>query len=302
MLMGGIAITLFAGLVALALITGVKYAEDACHLVGFANCETEPQRSLIAQIAAATFGNNSILFFVDPGGDRAVLLLAANTAFNGFPLLGSVLAKDGYAPKALSTRGDRLIFSNGVIALSIVAAAIIVVYQANVTALIQLYIIGVFTSFTLGQIGMVKHWIGILRRGGAQPEGRHRRAPHQRRRCAVFTAVVLIIVTITKFTHGAWLVFVIMPILWFLMLGVNRYYRDVVEGARDRPSHAVRCRGRPRDRAGRADAEAGAQGTRLRDRSTAHLARSGARLDRREVDDEAREGVGRSRTSRCRSA
>ena len=87
-----------------------------------------------------------------------MLLLAANTAFNGFPLLGSVLATDRYAPKSLATRGDRLIFSNGVIALAVTAAVILVVFQADVTALIQLYIIGVFTSFTLGQTGMVRHW------------------------------------------------------------------------------------------------------------------------------------------------
>jgi amino acid transporter len=226
MAMGLIAITLFAGLVVVALITGVHYAEDACHLIGFTNCETEPQRSLIAQIAAATFGNFSIPFFIIQAATALVLLLAANTAFNGFPLLGAVLAKDGYAPKAMSTRGDRLIFSNGVIALSIAAIIITIVYQANVTALIQLYIIGVFTSFTLGQTGMVRHWLRELRQ-----------RPQDRRSIigalainafgAVLTAVVLIVVTITKFTHGAWLVFVIMPILWFLMLGVNRYYRDV---------------------------------------------------------------------------
>lgn len=226
MAMGLIAIILFAGLTIVALISGVHYAEDACHLIGFENCETEPQRSLMAQVAAATFGNNSIPFFVIQAATALVLLLAANTAFNGFPLLGAVLAKDGYAPKALSTRGDRLIFSNGVLALSVVAIVILIVYQADVTALIQLYIIGVFTSFTLGQTGMVRHWMGELRR-----------RPNDRRSIlgalainafgAVLTAVVLIVVTITKFTHGAWLVFVIMPILWVLMLGVNRYYRDV---------------------------------------------------------------------------
>src|SRR5665647_1890940 len=99
----GIAITLFSGVVILALITGVHYAEDACHLVGFIDCETVPQRSLIAQIASSTFGNNTIFFFIIQAATAAVLLLAANTAFNGFPLLGSVLATDRYAPKSLST-------------------------------------------------------------------------------------------------------------------------------------------------------------------------------------------------------
>ena len=224
--MGAIAITLFSGLVILALVAGVHYAEDACHLIGFVDCETIPQRSLVAQLAASTFGNNSIPFFVIQAATAAVLLLAANTAFNGFPLLGSVLATDRYAPKSLSSRGDRLIFSNGVIALAVVAAIITVVYQADVTGLIQLYIIGVFISFTLGQIGMVIHWRRMLREG-CDDRGTVWRGLTINALGAVMTASVLIVVTITKFTHGAWLVYVIMPILFTLMLGVNRYYRDV---------------------------------------------------------------------------
>jgi hypothetical protein len=226
LLMGGIAITLFSGLVVMALISGVKYVEDACNLVGFANCETTPQRSLIAQIAAATFGNNSILFFVIQAATALILLLAANTAFNGFPLLGGVLARDGYAPKALENRGDRLIYSNGVIALGLVAIGILAAFQANLTMLIQLYIIGVFVSFTLGQTGMVRHWIRLLR---TKPEktGNIRASLTINVIGAVFTFTVLIVVTITKFTHGAYLVFIAMPILYFLMIGVHRYYRDV---------------------------------------------------------------------------
>jgi len=225
-LMGGIAITLFAGLITMAVISGVHYAESACHLVGYVDCETVPQRSLMAQIAAATFGNNTILFFAIQAGTALVLLLAANTAFNGFPLLGSVLAKDGYAPKALETRGDRLIYSNGVLVLALMACIILIVYQADLTQLIQLYIIGVFISFTLGQSGMVVHWIKLLK---TKPDNAKsiRRSMSINITGAIFTGIVLIVVTITKFTHGAWLVFAVMPILYLLMLGVNRYYRDV---------------------------------------------------------------------------
>ncbi len=225
--MGSIAIILFSGLVAVALIAGVHYL-DCTELKDFVGCRPgdDPQRSLIAQMAAATFGNNSILFFVIQGATAAVLLLAANTAFNGFPLLGSVLATDRYAPKSLSTRGDRLIFSNGVIALAIVAALITVVYQADVTQLIQLYIIGVFISFTLGQTGMVRHWWRMLK-NGCDDRGAVWRGLAINALGAAMTATVLVIVTITKFTHGAWLVYVIMPVLFLLMLGVNRYYRDV---------------------------------------------------------------------------
>lgn len=223
--MGAIAITLFIGLTALALLSNVHYAENACHLVGFADCATTPQRSVIAQVAAAIFGNNTLLFFIVQAATAAVLLLAANTAFNGFPLLGSVLARDGYAPKSLNTRGDRLIYSNGVILLALVAAIILLVYQASLTSLVQLYIIGVFVSFTLGQSGMVKHWLRMIRTG----EGS--RTVYTSLGINLFgatlTFAVLVVVTITKFTHGAWLVYLVMPILGVLMAGVYRYYRDV---------------------------------------------------------------------------
>jgi amino acid transporter len=227
-LMGGIAITLFIGLTALALFSQVHYAENPCDLIGWEECATSPQRSLIAQIAAATFGNNSIMFFVLQAATAAVLLLAANTAFNGFPLLGSVLAKDSYAPKSLSTRGDRLIYSNGVLLLALFACIILVIYQANLTVLIQLYIIGVFVSFTLGQSGMVRHWLTLLK---TNPPNRASIIASLSINGfgALLTGVVLIVVTITKFTHGAWLVFVMMPVLFTLMLGVNRYYRDVAK-------------------------------------------------------------------------
>ncbi|MBM7506096.1 APC family permease [Agromyces aurantiacus] len=246
--MGAIAITLFAGLTALALISNVHYAEDPCHLIGWEACATEPQLSLMAQVAAATFGGDSVFFYVIQAATALVLLLAANTAFNGFPLLGSVLARDNYAPKSLSTRGDRLIFSNGVLILSLAATVILVVFQANLTVLIQLYIIGVFVSFTLGQTGMVRHWLRELSRlrhpsGSKRPGGRAamdaetgakplsagamRRALVINAVGAVMTAVVLVVVTVTKFTHGAWIVFVLMPILFLLMMGVHRYYRDV---------------------------------------------------------------------------
>lgn len=236
-LMGSIAACLFAGLTALALITGVHYAENPCDLIGF-DC-TNPQPSLMAQIASATFGGGSIAFFIVQAATACVLLLAANTAFNGFPLLGAVLARDGYAPKSLNTRGDRLVFSNGMILLGIAAIAVLVVFQAKLTTLIQLYIIGVFVSFSLGQIGMVRHWRRLLRgpvesKAGSGIDG----ASASDRRSAkigliinsagaVMTVLVLLIVTITKFTHGAYLVFFAIPILAFLMLGVKRYYRDV---------------------------------------------------------------------------
>ncbi len=241
-LMGGIAIVLFAGLTALALISGVHYAENACNLIGFTDCATQPQRSLMAQVAAATFGDNSIMFFVIQATTALVLLLAANTAFNGFPLLGSVLAKDGYAPKSLNTRGDRLIYSNGVLLLGLAAIVILAVFQANLTVLIQLYIIGVFVSFTLGQTGMVVHWRRELQK--PKPDrGLIWRGLAINALGAVMTAVVLVVVTVTKFTHGAWLVFLMMPVLFLLMLGVSRYYRDVAKEIEVDPTTTFGSRG-----------------------------------------------------------
>ena len=233
-LMGSIAIVLFIGIVALALISQVHYAESACDLQGFKNCTTAPQTSVISQIAAATFpGAGYFMFYVIQGTTALVLLLAANTAFNGFPLLGSVLARDSYAPKSLQTRGDRLVYSNGVLVLSGAAILLLVIYRANLTQLIQLYIIGVFVSFTLGQIGMVVHWTRMLR-DSTTPLTKNERGQVWRSRAinatgATFTGIVLIVVTITKFTHGAWLVFAIMPVLFFLMLRINRYYGQVAK-------------------------------------------------------------------------
>jgi amino acid transporter len=224
--MGIIAIVLFIGVTALALVARVHYAENACDLIGFVDCESTPQRSVIAQLAASVFGGGSIPFFIIQAATAAVLLLAANTAFNGFPLLGSVLADDSYAPKSLRTRGDRLVFSNGVIALALAAGVLLIVYQAELTQLIQLYIIGVFVSFTLGQTGMIVHWRRRLREGAPDRAGSIKGLIINGVGAAM-TATVLVIVTITKFTHGAWLVFAIMPVLFFVMLRINRYYARV---------------------------------------------------------------------------
>ncbi|HMG28856.1 MAG TPA: APC family permease [Jiangellaceae bacterium] len=235
--MGGLSIVMFSGITALALISDVRYTEEPCDLVGF-DCEANPQRTVIAQVAAATFGDGSIPFFYVQAAAALILVLAANTAFNGFPLLGSILAQHRYAPRQLHTRGDRLVFSNGILLLSIFAGVLIFSFDASVTRLIQLYIVGVFTAFTLGQTGMVRHWNSVLR-GSLRPE--ERRTVLRSRAIntvgATMTGVVLVIVTITKFTHGAWIVFVAMPILFLLMRGIRSHYDRVsAELAADDPS------------------------------------------------------------------
>ena len=226
-LMGATAVLMFLGTTWLALTAGVKYIEHPeIQLNNVDFFSTNPQQSLMAQIGIAVFGNGSLLFYILQAATAAVLLLAANTAFNGFPLLSSVLSKDGFAPKMLQTRGDRLVYSNGMLSLAAAAGGLILVYQASVTDLIQLYILGVFTSFSVGQIGMIRHW-----RRGIRENTISRKEAYSGLAIngfgAFLTSSVLVIVTLTKFTHGAWLVFIIMPALWILMYETKKYYAEV---------------------------------------------------------------------------
>ncbi|MBN9636396.1 APC family permease [Metapseudomonas otitidis] len=227
--MGVISITMFAGVTALALIAHTRVVENTCDLVGFpGDCNTDPQRTVIAQIAAAVFGNNSIMFFYMQAATALILILAANTAYNGFPLLSSILAQDRYLPRQLHTRGDRLAYSNGILLLAVIAGGLIYAFDGSATRLIQLYIVGVFTSFTLCQAGMVRHWNRQL----ADATTRAQRYRIHRARAinafgACFTGVVLVVVMITKFTHGAYLVVIAIPVLCVLMQSIHRHYAAV---------------------------------------------------------------------------
>jgi amino acid transporter len=231
-MLGLLAVTMFAGITALALVADVHVAINTCDLVGFpGNCVTDPQRTVIAQIGAAIFGgDHSVGFFYIQAVSALILVLAANTAFNGFPLLGSVLAQDRYLPRQLHTRGDRLVFSNGILVLAGFAMLLIWAFDASVTRLIQLYIIGVFTSFTLGQLGMVRHWNRSLRT--EQDPAERRRMMRSRLINATggtVTGVVLVIVLIEKFLLGAWIVVVAMPLIFWTMRSIHRHYTRVAE-------------------------------------------------------------------------
>ena len=230
--MGVLAIAMFVGITALAVLAKVRIAENTCDLIGFAgNCRTDPQRTVIAQLAAAVFGgDHNFAFYYLQATTALILILAANTAFNGFPLLASILAKDRYLPRQLHTRGDRLAFSNGIILLAVVSGGLIVAFDASVTRLIQLYILGVFTSFTLSQAGMVRHWNRALAAGPSGAErARIRRSRVINAVGAVLTALVLVIVAVTKFTGGAYLVVIAVPVLFILMRGIRRHYDTVRE-------------------------------------------------------------------------
>jgi amino acid transporter len=235
LLMGTIAVTMFVGITVLALIAKVHITDPTSSTCDFANpppgCGHTPQRTVIAQVASAIFGGpHSIGFFYIQATTALILVLAANTAFNGFPLLGAILARDKNLPGQLNNRGDRLSYSNGIIALAVVAAGLIAIYKADVTRLIQLYIIGVFTSFTLGQTGMVRHWNRNLRN---ETDSAERRRMVRSRLINGFGAslsgVVLVIVIVTKFTKGAYLVLIAMPILYALMRAINKHYQRVAD-------------------------------------------------------------------------
>jgi len=225
-IMGGLTIVIFVGITALALITKVHVAADASQLVGAP--DGYAQKTVIAQVAGAVFGLDSLGFYAVQAFTAAILIMAANTAFNGFPILASILAKDGFLPRQMSRRGDRLVFSNGVVILAALSIALLWFFDANTTRLIQLYIIGVFASFTLSQAGMVRHWL-TLRPSVTAPADRRRlvRSLGINALGAATTMLVLVIVLITKFTHGAWIVVIAMPLVFGMMTAVRRHYDRV---------------------------------------------------------------------------
>jgi amino acid transporter len=223
-MLGIIAVSMFAGVTALALVSHVHICPSA------ASClpHVQDQRTVIAQVGRAVFGDTSPLFYILQLVTALILVLAANTAFNGFPVLASILSRDGFLPRQLRTRGDRLAYSNGILLLSGFAILLIVIFQASPTRLIQLYIIGVFVSFTCSQSGMIRHWNRLL---PAVTDRATRRRMRRSRTIntigACFTGVVLVIVLISKFASGAWIVVVAMPVIWLTMRGIHRHYEDV---------------------------------------------------------------------------
>jgi amino acid transporter len=234
--MGALTVAMFVGITAFALITGVHVAADPAQLVGAP--PGYEQRTVIGQVAGAIFDYHSLGFYAILAFTAAILVLAANTAFNGFPILASILGEDGFLPRQFSRRGDRLVFSNGIVILALFAALLIWAFDASTTALIQLYIIGVFVSFTLSQAGMVVHWTRLL----ADPQPDHERPAMMKRARAInaigaaVTAVVLLIVLITKFTHGAWIVVLAMPAVFWVMTAIRRHYDRVDAELRPGPA------------------------------------------------------------------
>jgi amino acid transporter len=206
--LGAIAISLFLGVSYLAVHTHARPSETV---------------SLISEIARATFpasSSTSFLYYAVQATTFAILILAANTSYQGFPRLAAVLAQDRFFPRQFVNLGDRLVYSNGIVALAGLASLLIWIFHANVISLIHLYVIGVFTAFTLSQAGMVRYW-------------HRRKEPGWQRRIAingvgaVTTGLVTLLVVETKFLAGAWMVTVAVPALIGLFFLVNRHYRKV---------------------------------------------------------------------------
>jgi amino acid transporter len=235
LLLGTIAITMLLGVVFLAHETNIKYAEDpATQLIDPATGEPVgagyDQHTVIGQLAKTVFDQFPFMFYLTVAATGVILILAANTAFNGFPVLASILARDGFLPRQLHSRGDRLAFSNGIILLAGFAIVLILAFNAEVTRLIQLYIVGVFVSFVLSQTGMIRHWTRLL---VTETDPAVRR--HMKRSRAInafglgMTAVVLVIVLLTKFLAGAWIAILSMAVIFFVMRGIQHHYDHVVK-------------------------------------------------------------------------
>jgi amino acid transporter len=234
LLLGVIAITMMVSIIVLAKQMGLRYVDP--HHFEQLSRDGQPvtdgydQNPVIAQIADAVFSDFPAGFYFVVTVTGIILVLAANTAFNGFPVLGSILAKDGLAPRALGSRGDRLAYSNGIVFLAVMAIALIIAFDAQVTRLIQLYIVGVFVSFNLSQLGMIRHWTRHL--ATEQDPAERRRMQRSRVINGIglsFTAVVLVIVLITKFLAGAWIAILAMVFFYLVMRGIRRHYDSVEE-------------------------------------------------------------------------
>jgi len=223
---GVISMAMFIAITWLALTTNVRVTEDDNNIIGLPSGET--QQTVIVQIASAVFGSGTAVVIAVAIATVLILVVAANTSFNGFPVLGSVLSRDGYLPRQMHKRGDRLAFSNGILVLAAAAIVLVAAFGADLHSLIQLYILGVFVSFTLTQLGMVRHWTQVLRSDGNP--SRLRRAKYGRvinLTGFLLTGTVLVIVLITKFTRGAWIVVVALALLILVMLAIKRHYELV---------------------------------------------------------------------------
>ncbi len=229
-MLGGIAVTMLAGIILLSNLTGLKLTDPhgGSHFTENGHPVQAEADTVMGQLAGTVFGDFPPAFYFIIIATFVILFLAANTAFNGFPVLGSILAKDGYLPRALYTRGDRLAYSNGILSLAAAAITLVLVFNASVTALIQLYVVGVFVSFTVSQLGMMRHWTRHLKTE-TDPKVR----VHMQRSRAInaigltMTGIVLAIVLAAKFIYGAWMAIAAMAVVFAVMRSIRGHYEKV---------------------------------------------------------------------------
>jgi amino acid transporter len=247
LILGLISTALMLSIVSLARMTGLQYVEDPARQIAGAGPDYV-QATVTAQLAAAVFDDFPFGFYFVLIFTALILVLAANTAYNGFPMLGSILAQDRYLPRQLHTRGDRLAFSNGILFLAGFAIVLIVGFKAETTRLIQLYIVGVFVSFTLSQAGMVRHWNRLLRtERDVRVKVRMYRSRAINAFGTVMTGFVLLLVLSTKFIHGAWISIAAMAVIFATMRAIRGHYDTVareLEPTEERPvlparNHAI---------------------------------------------------------------
>ena len=232
-LLGALAVTMLMSIVVLARNMGLKYVDphDLDRLTeadGSELPEGYDQHTVVAQLAKAVFSDFPPGFYFVLAMTGIILILAANTAFNGFPVLGSILARDGFAPRQLGSRGDRLAYSNGILFLAGLAMVLILAFNAETTRLIQLYIVGVFVSFNLSQLGMIRHWTRLLK---TEDDSSSRRRMFRSRLINTFglgmTAVVFVVVLLTKFLAGAWIAILAMVVFYAILRAIRRHYDRV---------------------------------------------------------------------------
>jgi len=202
--------------------------------IGAVPSETE---TVISQLGRTVFGGRGVLYLMVISATTVILIMAANTAFADFPRLSALAAKDGFLPRQLTFRGSRLVFSNGIVTLSIIASILIIIFKASVSLLIPLYAIGVFLSFTLSQTGMARRWwkIGHLKEGEEVVEPGSILRYNQGWRFKMLingfgglcTAIVMIIFAVTKFREGAWVVLIIIPALVKIFFTIHHHYKDL---------------------------------------------------------------------------
>ncbi|MGD7731455.1 APC family permease [Propionibacteriaceae bacterium G57] len=252
-LLGTIAISMLMGILILANKARAHLIDEhggSYYVLPDGSVQHDPGMTVIGQLAHAVFYDQFRPgFYIVLGFTMIILVLAANTAFNGFPVLGSILAKDGFLPRQLHSRGDRLAYSNGIVTLAIAAIVLVVIFQASVTALIQLYVVGVFVSFTVSQFGMMRHWTRhLLTERDPVERSRMKRARVINAIGFTMTATVLVIVLVSKFVHGAYLAVIAMAVLFMLMRAIRRHYdavarelkvTDVTERSMPSRVHAV---------------------------------------------------------------